>query len=131
VASYGEGVTLEWRLQRIAKNEASFRDINERLEAGLRQVRHTPERLEFICECGDRGCEATVQLSFDEYEAVRRDSRRFFVVPGHVFPETERVVAGNDRYEVVEKFGEAVEVTDAADRRSPDSSGRRSDSTAT
>ena len=48
---------------------------------------------------------------------MRKDSRRFAVVPGHVFPETERVVAGNERYEVVEKFGEAVEVTDAADRR--------------
>ncbi|MDA0184023.1 hypothetical protein OJ997_27190 [Solirubrobacter phytolaccae] len=122
-------MTLDWRVKRIAKNETSFRDINERLEAGLRQVRHTPERLEFICECGDRECESSVHVSFEEYEAVRADSRRFIVVPGHVFPETERVVSGNDRYEVVEKFGEAVEVTDASDRRSPGITGRRSDST--
>ena len=66
-------------------------------------------------------------LTFEEYEAVRKDSRRFIVVPGHVFPETERVVARNERYEVVEKFGEAVNVADASDRRSP--GGRRSDST--
>jgi hypothetical protein len=46
-------------------------------------------------------------------------------VPGHVFPETERVVAGNDRYEVVEKWGAAVEVTDAADRRELGITGRR------
>jgi hypothetical protein len=119
-------VTSEWRQKRIADNEASFRDINERLERGLRQVRHTPERVSFLCECGDRGCGASLSLTFDEYEAVRRDSRRFAVVPGHVFSETERVVAGNERYEVVEKFGVAAEVTDAADRRRRGITGRRS-----
>jgi hypothetical protein len=121
-------VTLDWRLRRIAKNEACFREINERLEAGLRQVRDTPDRLQFICECGDRECESSVALSFEEYEAVRSDSRRFLVVPGHVFPETERVIEANERYEVVEKFGDAVELTDASDRRSPGITGRRSGS---
>ena len=119
-------MTSDWRQKRIANNEASFRDINERLEEGLRQVRHTPELLQFICECGDRGCESSVRLTFEEYEALRRDSRRFAVVPGHVFPETERVVAGNDRYEVVEKVGAAVEVADASDHRELGTSGRRS-----
>ena len=118
-------MTSEWRQKRIADNETSFRDINERLEDSLRHVRHTPDLLRFICECGDRGCESSVYLTFEEYEAVRRDSRRFAVVPGHVFPETERVVAGNDRYEVVEKWGTAVEVTDAADRRELGITGRR------
>ena len=120
-------MSLDWRQKRIAKNETSFRDINERLEAGLRQVRHTPEVLEFICECGRRDCEEHVQLTFEEYEAVRRDSRRFAVVPGHVFPDTERVVGGNERYDVVEKFGAAVEVSDASDRRERGIEGHRSD----
>ena len=106
-------MSLEWRQRRIAENESSFRDINERLERGLRQVPHAPERLPFICECGDRGCDASVLVTFEEYESVRSDSRRSLVVPGHVFPEAERVVAGNDRYEVVEKIGAAVEATEA------------------
>ncbi len=122
-------MTLEWRQRRIAQNETSFRDINERLEAGLRQVPHNPEHLEFICECGDRECESSVRLSFEEYEAVRSDSRRFVIVPGHLFPETERVVSTHDRFQVIEKFGEAVEVTDAADHRSPGTTGRRDDTT--
>ena len=119
-------MTSGWQQKRIAANETSFRDINERLEAGLRKVRHTPELLRFVCECGDRRCEEAMQLTFEEYEAVRRDSRRFAVVPGHIAPETERVVAGNDRYEVVEKFGAAVEVIDAADHRELGLKGRRS-----
>ena len=119
-------MTSEWRQKRIAHNEASFRDINEHLEDGLRQVRHAPELQQFICECGDRSCESSVRLSFEEYEALRRDSRRFAVVPGHVFPETERVVAANDRDEVVEKTGAAIEVADASDHRELGTSGRRS-----
>jgi hypothetical protein len=120
-------VTLGPREERIARNEARFRDINERLEQGLRHVQHTPELLEFVCECGDRECEALVSLTFAEYEDVRRDSRHFAVRPGHVFPDTERVIAAYERYYVIEKFGEAVELTDAADERSDGPRGRRAD----
>jgi len=118
-------VIFEWQQKRIAKNETSFRDINERLEQGLKLVQHRPEMLDFVCECGDRACEAHIRMTFEEYEAVRQDSRRFAVVPGHAFPETERVVDGNDRYDVVEKFGDAVEVADAADHRALGTSGQR------
>ena len=117
----------DWRQRRIAQNETSFRDINERLEDELRQVRDTPEVLQFVCECGSRDCEEMVSLTLDEYEAVRRDSRHFAVVPGHVFTDTERVVSHNERFEVLEKFGAAVEVVDAADRRELGIKGRRSD----
>jgi hypothetical protein len=119
-------VTSEWRRKRIAKNETSFRDINERLEAGLKQVQHRPALVEFVCECGNRNCEDHIRMTIEEYEAVRRDSRRFAVVPGHVLPETERIVASRGDYDVVEKFGDAVEVADAADRRTLGTSGRRS-----
>jgi hypothetical protein len=117
----------EWRKERIAKNETSFREINERLSQGLRQVPHNPKLLEFICECGDATCEQHVQLSQPEYEQVRSDSRRFAVVPGHVIPDTERVVSSSDRFEVVEKLGEAIDVADAADPRTTGTTGSRDD----
>jgi hypothetical protein len=123
-------VTLGSREERIARNEARFRDINERLEQDLRHVRHAPELLEFVCECGDRACKALVSLTFAEYEDVRRDSRRFAVRPGHVFPDTERVVAVNERFQVIEKFGSAVEITDATDARAEGPGGRRADDAA-
>jgi hypothetical protein len=105
------------RLERIARNEASFRHINEDLEEGLRQVARPPALLRFICECGRHECALTVELSFEEYEAVRRDSRHFAIAPGHALPEAERVVAVHARYEVVEKLGDSVAITDAEDRR--------------
>jgi hypothetical protein len=118
-----------WRRVRVASNESHFRDINERLEQGLRQVTNQPEMVAFVCECGQRSCTEQVRLTLKEYEAVRGDSRRFAVVPGHVFAAVERVVAGNDRYEVVEKFGASVEITDTTDHRSPQGRRRSPDAT--
>ena len=77
------------RLERIARNEVSFRTINEELEEGLRRVERPPELLRFVCECGRQECDLTVELRFEEYEAVRRDSRHFAVAPGHALPEAE------------------------------------------
>lgn len=119
---------MDLRKQRIARNEASFREINERLSQALRQVPDNPELLEFICECGHRTCEQHVALSLSEYEDVRLDSRRFAVVPGHVIPDTESVVASSDRFDVVEKLGEAIDVADATDLRTLGSTGRRDNS---
>jgi hypothetical protein len=117
------------RKERIAKNEARFREINERLNDALAQVPHNPELLDFICECGRQTCEEHVALSFAEYEQVRSDSRRFAVVPGHEIPDAERVVSTNDRFAVVEKVGEAIEVTDAADSRAHGTTGLRDERT--
>lgn len=115
----------ERRKERIARNESNFRDINERLSAGLRQIPDNPELLEFICECGNPSCEQHVQLSLEEYERVRADSRRFAVVPGHVIPEAERVVASEPRFEVVEKVGATIDLADEADQRETGTTGRR------
>jgi hypothetical protein len=113
------------RKERIAKNEVSFRQINERLSQGLQQVPNNPALLEFICECGNQTCDQHVQLSLSEYEQVRRDSRRFAVLPGHIIPDAERLVASNDRFDVVEKLGVAADLADAADPRTPGTTGLR------
>jgi hypothetical protein len=116
-----------WREERIAKNEANFREINERLERGLRHVQDNPDLLTFICECGDQTCDQHIHLSLSEYERVRLDSRHFAVVPGHTFPAVEQVISSNDRYEVVEKCGQSTELVEKTDRRAAGSIGRRED----
>ena len=57
-----------------------------------------------------------------EYEEVRRRPNHFFVKPGHVLPGVERVVnqANGNRYQVVEKFGEAGKVAIRLDPRQSD-----------
>jgi hypothetical protein len=49
-----------------------------------------------------------------DYEAIRANPRRFFVLPDHVFPEAEEVVGQEEGYVIVEKVGAAGRVAEAS-----------------
>jgi hypothetical protein len=107
--------------ERLARNEAIFREINERTRS--LQERFGPEDPttayeEFLCECGDQLCVERVKLTVREYESVRDDATQFVVRPGHSVARIERVVLENDRYAVVIKLGDAAEVAEDRDPRS-------------
>lgn len=108
------------REERLARNEAIFREVNERTRS--LQDRFGPEDPttsyeEFLCECGDQLCVERVKLTVAEYESVRAESTQFVVRPGHSVPRVERVVLENDRYLVVVKLGDAAEVAAERDPR--------------
>jgi hypothetical protein len=101
---------------RLGLNEALFRSINERIEAGTWPASRD-EVTAFRCECAALGCNLLLEMTLAEYEAVRRHPRHFLVVPGHELPGVEVVVTRTDNYLVVEKFGEAGEVAEDTDPR--------------
>ena len=102
--------------QRLAHNEAIFRDINERIEAGV-WPGSAAGGVTFTCECAALRCNVTLEMSVPEYEAVRAHSRRFLLAPGHEIPAIETVVHRGDGYIVVEKQGEAAVAAEATDPR--------------
>jgi hypothetical protein len=108
--------------ERVARNEALFREFNERVAdmAGSFDPQGEGDalRIEFVCECGDLDCLERLELTRAAYEEVRSNPRRFVVAPGHDNPEVERVVARGDGYLVVEKIDEAAEVATEHDPRS-------------
>jgi hypothetical protein len=110
----------EDRAVRAARNQSLFREINERvkqLNEGFSLVLPIGE---WICECADDACVQRIEVSAQEYEAVRDNGTHFLVAPGdeHVFLDVERITERSDRYWVVEKFGKAGEVADGVDPRS-------------
>jgi hypothetical protein len=109
---------VDTRQQRIAKNEALFRQVNERIEK-VNQALGEGDSADFLCECGDDTCTEPVTLTLDEYEGVRADATHFVIAHGHEVTDVERVVAQTDRYAVVEKFrGEAERIAVETDPRS-------------
>jgi len=109
---------MEGRVARIAENEAAFRVVNERMsEWPEHQQAPGTEPIPFVCECGDLKCFERVFLTMPEYEAVRADSRRFAVTPGHELPDLERVVDRHPGYLVVEKNEAARDIVEATDPR--------------
>src|SRR5438309_12041445 len=71
---------MDQRSARLAANEAVFRAGNERIDAMLADTRGTNT---YMCECGDAECFQMIDLTNEEYEAVRSHPARFFVVSGH------------------------------------------------
>ena len=92
------------RDERIARNEAAARRINEQLEDAHDE---TPSRryARMVCECGQAACEEVIAITPGEYEQVRSNPRQFAVSPQHVASDVERVVDETDRFAVVTKRG--------------------------
>lgn len=103
--------------QRIARNEAVFRDVNEAIETG-RWPGEEDAPVPFRCECGRLGCSRLIDIKVAEYERVRAHPRRFVVALEHDIPDIESIVESHRGYVVVEKRGEAGRLAVASDPRS-------------
>ena len=102
----------ELTAERVAKNDARFRESNEKLVEVSRVLEFGQDDvLPFLCECADVNCTTIIQLTAREYEAVRRNPVRFINARGHEVNEF-------DRYTIVEKVGAAGEVAAELDPRS-------------
>jgi len=60
------------------------------------------ERVSFVCECGSRGCTKWIELTLDEYRAVRAHSRRFLIARGHEDAIVAAVVGKHDGFAIVQ-----------------------------
>jgi hypothetical protein len=104
---------MDARTERAGKNEAVFREVNERISDVTRQ-----SPAEYLCECATASCTETIQMTVAEYESVRSVPTRFAVLPGHEVPDLEEVVAQHDAFLVVRKKAGAAEVAAELDPRS-------------
>jgi hypothetical protein len=115
-----EAVTAE----RVARNDAIFREANEgiRAVAAAATGLQDDDLLPFLCECADVHCTEIIQLTAPEYEAVRSEPTRFVKAHGHVRNAHgwARVVEERDRYTVAEKVGEAAAIAAELDPRAED-----------
>jgi hypothetical protein len=104
------------RKTRIARNEALFREVNER-------VREVSERapmgqIDFLCECGDAECTESISLTLEEYERLRSDPLVFGIKRSHAIPDVEDVVGETERFQTVRKHEDEGRIARATDPRS-------------
>ena len=96
------------RDERLAANEARFREINE----SAQPARESQGVGRFVCECADRGCMAWIDVPAAEYAGVRANPRHFVIAPTHEVPDIESVVERHEAYWVVEKPEEVAHIVD-------------------
>lgn len=108
-----EAFGAEFADERVARNETVARRVNESIEDG--RV-NRDGLVGFICECGQLGCNAVVELSLREYESVRSQPRQFFIVAGHD-AGFDHELSRTSRYAVVAKQGRAGVIAELTDPR--------------
>lgn len=91
------------REERLARNEALSREINEAREFGQAPVSGPQRFMRMVCECGNSACDLPLTITVLEYERIRSDPVHFAVVRDHVIGDIEVVVEENDRFVVVAK----------------------------
>jgi hypothetical protein len=108
------------REERIGRNEALFRDLNERTTeiAASLTPGQPPRDLEILCECGQMDCIERIAISVPEYEQARANPERFIVASGHEILDAEDIISTGDGYSVVEKHGKEAAIARQTDPRS-------------
>jgi hypothetical protein len=110
---------VDARAERLARNEALFRDLNEQVELVAGSLQEDGgDIFEFFCECSDVDCTLRLPIPLAVYEDIRSDPTLFVVAPIHDRPEIEEVVRGADGYQIVRKQGEAAQFAAENDPRS-------------
>lgn len=109
------------REEHLARNEALFREVNERVAevaTHFIEVETKSDPVDFTCECGRRDCAEQITMTLADYETIRAEPTRFAVAPHHEQPEVETVLERHPTYFVVEKRDEdAKEVARETDPR--------------
>jgi hypothetical protein len=67
---------MSFREERIAKNEAVVREINEVIDETRESLRDS-SFMYIVCECGYERCDEIIAVMKDEYERIRNDPRQF------------------------------------------------------
>jgi hypothetical protein len=106
------------RTKKVARNQAMYRQVNERMEDLNDAIGEVSGAFVVVCECADAMCAEQIGMSREAYERTRANPTQFIVRPGHQAADVEEVVATEAEYVVVEKHeGEPARLAKKTDRR--------------
>jgi hypothetical protein len=109
--------------ERMALNEARFREANERVGATARRL-GMDQPIPFICECGRSDCMTIVRLLPRDYERIRSVATHFLYAHGHEEGMSHsRPVESLDGGVIVEKLDGPARVAVETDPRSAPATG--------
>ena len=103
-------------VEQAAKNEATFRSVNERLQEKADELELGDRQTPFLCECEEERCTEVLLLRHSDYEEVRAHPRRFIVAPGHQNGD-DQLIRDDAGFAVIEKHGKEGELVEQQDPR--------------
>jgi hypothetical protein len=99
------------QVARKARNQALFREVNDRIAELAAQFEVASGPQSFVCECSQLGCTELVQLPAAAYRRLRDNPTTFLVLTGHEDLDHETVVERTAGYLLVRnKLGVASQI---------------------
>jgi hypothetical protein len=89
------------RAVRKAKNQALFREVNERIASLALELEGFGGTQAFFCECDRLGCRDPLELPLETYAQIRDDPTAFVVLRGHEDARHEAVISDHGSYLIV------------------------------
>lgn len=86
---------------RQARNQALYREVNNRIAELASSLVGVGEPQSFICECSRLGCSAQVEVPPEVYAQICDKPGAFLVHPGHEDSVSEEILASQNNYAVV------------------------------
>lgn len=80
--------------------------MNERI-AEFHRSEWPATSVEFLCECGQDGCEERMSMTLRGFDRLRQEEGRFGVARAHAGAGSDRVVRRSRRFLVVESIADA------------------------
>ena len=99
------------REARLARNEALFREVNERIAELAENL--ADGDFHIVCECAATGCQTMLATPLEDYRRVREHPLRFIVATGHIVPDVENLVERHANFDVVEKHPDVIPVLES------------------
>lgn len=91
------------RNKRLTENQNLARYANRRLQDVAGRVAVDGKVIPFLCECADRDCRGSVEMTIDDYFIAHLDSDLYVVIPKHPRLDGEATVEDHGLYEIVSK----------------------------
>jgi hypothetical protein len=92
---------------RVARNELLFSVVNDRVAHIVDTFGESPQAIQFVCECAFLDCTDAIELTPDQYRALRARDNCFAVKRGHELgPDIETVIGEHGDVLIVHKLVE-------------------------
>jgi hypothetical protein len=88
---------------RREQNQKLFRMGNERLSTLIDEQFPEATAVPFLCECADETCMGAIDLTLEDYRAVREHEHYYVILVDHPRSPGEEVVAHRDGYDITQK----------------------------
>lgn len=99
--------------RRLKENEVIFMRANKGVADFIEEeTGHSNVIVAFYCECSNLDCRDRIKINTKLYKKLHKNPKHFIALPGHEFPNIERIIKKEKGFNILEKIGDVPSARD-------------------